>query len=44
MIDNNIPQSERLEKLNLTAQKQLEKLSSNKNISQLEILDKTKIN
>lgn len=40
MIDNNIPQSERLEKLNLIAQKQLEKLSSNKNIKQLEILEK----
>ena len=40
MIDNNIPQSERLEKLNLTAQKQLVKLSSNKKLKEIEMLEK----
>lgn len=44
MIDNNIPQSERLEKLNLTAQKQLVKLSSNKNIKEIEMLETKIIN
>ena len=42
MIDNNIPQSERLEKLNLTAQKQLVKLSSNKNLKEIEMLETKK--
>ncbi len=40
MIDNNISQSERLEKLNTTARKQLSILSKNKNIIGIEKFDK----
>ncbi len=40
MIDNNISQKERLEKLNTTARKQLEILRNNKNIVNIESIDK----
>ena len=39
MIDNNISQCERLEKLNITARKELYILSNNKNILSIEKLD-----
>ena len=39
MIDNNISQRERLEKLNLPAQKQLMKLSSDKNLKEIASLE-----
>ena len=42
MIDNNIKQSERLEKLNTTAIKELSILSNDKNISGIEKLDDNK--
>lgn len=44
MIDNNIPQKERLEKLNTTARKQLEILVNDKNILNIESIDKENIN
>lgn len=40
MIDNNIKQSERLEKLNTTARKELSILSKDKNVIGIEKLDK----
>ena len=40
MIDNNIKQSERLEKLNATARKELSILSNDKNVLSIEKLDK----
>ena len=40
MIDNDIKQSERLEKLNVTARKELSILSKDKNILEIENLDK----
>ena len=40
MIDNNIKQSERLEKLNVTARKELSILSKDKNVLGIEKLDK----
>jgi hypothetical protein len=40
MIDNNIKQSERLEKLNVTARKELSILSKDKNVLSIEKLDK----
>ena len=40
MIDNNIKQSERLEKLNITARKQLSILSKDKNVIGIEKVDK----
>ena len=40
MIDNNIKQSERLEKLNETARKELNILSNDKNVRGIEKLDK----
>ena len=39
MIDNNISQSERLEKLNITARKELSILANNKNIMDIQNLD-----
>ena len=39
MIDNNIKQGERLEKLNDTARKELNILSNNKNLIEIEKLD-----
>lgn len=42
MIDNNVNQSERLEKLNTTARKELNILSSDKNIIGIEKLDNNK--
>ncbi len=42
MIDNNVNQSERLEKLNTTARKELNILSSDKNIIGIEELDNNK--
>ena len=39
MIDNNISQSERLEKLNITARKELSVLANNKNIIDIQNLD-----
>lgn len=39
MIDNNISQSERLEKLNITARKELSILANNKNIIDIQNLD-----
>ena len=48
MIDNNIKQDKRLEKLNATARKELSILSKDKNVLGIEKLDKnlieTKIN
>ncbi len=44
MIDNNISQKERLEKLNTTARKQLEILVSDKNIVNIESIDKENVN
>lgn len=44
MIDNNISQSERLEKLNVTAIKELKILSNNKNILDIEKIDRKLIN
>ena len=44
MIDNNISQSERLEKLNMTAIKELKILSNNKNILDIEKIDRKLIN
>ena len=41
MIDNNIPQKERLEKLNKTARRELEILISDKNIIGIENLEKS---
>ena len=43
MIENNICQSERLEKLNITAMKQLNILINDKNIKGIEKLDKMKL-
>ena len=43
MIDSNIKQSERLEKLNMTARKELSILSKDKNILNIEDLDKKMI-
>lgn len=43
MIENNICQSERLEKLNITAMKQLNILINDKNIKGIEKLDKIKL-
>ena len=40
MIDNNINQSERLEKLNNTARKELSILANDKNVKELEVLQK----
>ena len=40
MIDNNIPQRQRLEKLNNTARKELEILTNDKNILGIHELDK----
>lgn len=40
MIDNNIPQKERLEKLNTTARRELEILVNDKNIVKIESIDK----
>ena len=40
MIDNNIPQRQRLEKLNNTARKELEILTNDKNIIGIYELDK----
>ena len=42
MIDNNITQSKRLEKLNETARKELSILSNDKNIFSIEKLDSDK--
>ena len=39
MIENNVNQKQRLEKLNLTARKELELLISDKNIIDIEQLD-----
>ena len=39
MMDNNISQSERLEKLNTTARKELSILANNKNIIDIQKLD-----
>lgn len=44
MIDNNISQSERLEKLNMTAIKELKILSNNKNILDIAKIDRELIN
>lgn len=44
MIDNNISQSKRLEKLNMTAIKELKILSNNKNILDIEKIDRKLIN
>ncbi len=44
MIDNNISQKERLEKLNTTARKQLEILVNDKNIVNIESIDKENVN
>ena len=44
MIDNNINQSERLEKLNITARKELSILSNDKNIIDIQKLDETNVN
>lgn len=43
MIENNISQSERLEKLNITATKQLNILLKDKNIQCIQKLDKMKL-
>ena len=40
MIDNNVKQSERLEKLNATARKELSILSKDKNVLGIEKIDK----
>ena len=40
MIDNNIKQSERLEKLNATARKELSILSKDKNVKGIETIEK----
>ena len=44
MIDNNISQSERLEKLNITARKELSILANDKNIIGIQELDETNVN
>lgn len=44
MIDNNIKQSERLKKLNMTAIKELSILSKNENILEIERIDKNSLN
>ena len=44
MIDNNINQSERLEKLNMTARKELNILTNDKNIINIQNLDEKMAN
>lgn len=40
MVDNNISQQERLEKLNLTARKQINLLINDRNVNKITMMDK----